>query len=359
MTAEHRIVVLGAGYAGMSAAKRAAKARGARVTVVNARPEFVQRVRLHQTAVGQRVAQWDLRETLEAKGIEFVQARVTDIDPAERRVRLDDGRALAYDSLIYALGSAADRSQVPGAVEFAQSVATLEDTRRIPELSGRVAVVGSGATGIETAAELAEARPDLTVLLVGSEEPGAWLSEKARAHIRSTLARLGVQVLTGKVAQVHPDGLELVDGARISAGTVLWTTGFVVSEVAARSGLAVDARGRVLVDGELRSTSHPEVYAIGDAAVMHGVDGREMRMACATAIPAGQYAGRALATRLRGKQPAPYKGTYIAQCISLGRRDAVFQRVKADDSMTGTVFTGRTGAWFKEMIVKSTEWASH
>ncbi|MBL1072780.1 FAD-dependent oxidoreductase [Nocardia sp. 2] len=358
MTGEHRIVVLGAGYAGMSAAKKAAKARGARVTVVNARAEFTQRVRLHQVAAGQRIEAWDLREALQAKGIDFVQAHVTNIDAEARQVRLDDGRALPYDTLIYALGSIADLSGVPGAAEHAHSVATPELVRRIPELTGRVAVVGSGSTGIETATELAEARPDLTVLLVGSEEPGSWLSDKARKHIRAALDRKGVQVLVGKVGAVHADGLELVDGAWIAAETVLWTTGFAVPDVAARSGLAVDARGRVLVDDALRSQSHPEVYAVGDAAVMPSPDGREMRMSCATAMPAGEYVGHAVADRLRGKQPAAYAGRYVAQCISLGRRDAVFQLVKADDTMTGTVVTGRPGSWIKELIVRGTNWGS-
>ncbi|MFE3260470.1 NAD(P)/FAD-dependent oxidoreductase [Nocardia sp. NPDC059229] len=353
MTGEHRIVVLGAGYSGLSAARQVAKAKGARITVVDARAEFVDRVRLHQALAGQQVPRADLRKMLAGKGIEFVQARIERIDSAGRRVELAGGQALGYDTLVYALGSAGDRSAVPGATEFAHSVAVPEDIRAVSELSGRIAVVGGGATGIEVASELAESRPDLLVSLVSADEPGGWLSPKAHNHIRATLDRLGVRVRTdAKVAAVTADGLELVDGDRIPAETVLWTTGFGVPQVAARSGLAVDARGRILVDDELRSSSHPDIYAVGDAAVIAGSDGHELRMACATAIPAGQYAATAIAARLRGKEPAARKYRYVFQCISLGRHDGVIQFVHADDSPARTVLTGRTAAWFKEQIVR-------
>lgn len=352
MTGAHRIVVLGAGYAGLSAARQAAKAKGVRVTVIDARPELVERVRLHQALTGQDIARWDLGELLERKGIEFVQARVRAIDTAERVVRLEGDWSVSYDSLIYALGSHADTSAVPGATEYAYPIATPEDVARIPALSGSVAVVGGGSTGIETATELAEARQDLEVHLVSAEEPGAWLSPKAHGHIRAVLDRLGVRVHSGsKVAAVTARGLELVDGTALDAETVLWTTGFAVPEIAARSGLAVDARGRILVDAELRSRSHPEIYVAGDAAVVAGPAERDLRMACATALPTGKYAATALTTRLAGKTPAPWRFRYHLQCISLGRKDGVVQFVRADDFPARTVLTGRTGAWVKEQIV--------
>ncbi|WP_067574858.1 NAD(P)/FAD-dependent oxidoreductase [Nocardia acidivorans] len=352
MTEAHRIVVLGAGYAGLSAAKRAARARGARVTVVDARAEWIERVRLHQALAGQSIPHRDLAEMLERKGIEFIRGRVLDIDPAARRVRLEGEWSLAYDSLILALGSFADTGAVPGATEYAYPVATPEDVARVPALSGRVAVVGGGSTGIETAAELAESRPELEIHLVSSEEPGGWLSPKAHNHIRAALDRLGVCVHAGaKVAAVTATGLELVDGAELPAETVLWTTGFAVPEVAARSGLAVNARGRVLVDPELRSLSHPEIYVAGDSAVVAGPAERALRMSCATALPTGKFAAAALTARLAGKEPAPWKFRYHFQCLSLGRRDGVIQFVHADDTPARTVLTGRAGAWFKEQIV--------
>ncbi|MVU80274.1 NAD(P)-binding protein [Nocardia sp. ET3-3] len=353
MSEQHRIVVLGAGYAGLAAAQQARKAKGVRVTVIDLHTEFVDRVRLHQVAAGQDVARWELRKELAAKGIEFVNGRAERIDTAARRVELASGEAVEYDSLIYALGSRANLSMVPGAAEFAHTIATSEDVRRIPALTGRVAVVGGGATGLEAATELAESRPDLEVVLVNSDEPGSWLIPKAVAHIRTVLDRLGVQVRVAKVAAVTAPGLELVDGDRIDADTVLWTTGFTVPDVAARSGLPVDARDRVLVDDTLAVRGVPDVYAVGDAAVMLGYNDREARMSCQAAQPAGKYIGGAVAARVHGKQPAPYKVRFLLTCMSLGRRDGLVQFMKADDSNGSTVLTGRTAAFIKEQIVSA------
>ncbi|MGV9413870.1 NAD(P)/FAD-dependent oxidoreductase [Nocardia sp. NPDC003693] len=359
MTGEHRIVVLGAGYAGLAAAREAARAKGVRVTVIDARAELVERVRLHQVVAGQQVPRWDLRELLERKGIEFVRARVTRVDPVARRVELEGAAAVPYDSLVYALGSRADAGGVPGLAEHAHTVATPEDVARVPELAGRVAVVGAGSTGIEVATELAESRPELEVLLISADEPGAWLSAKARKHIRAVLDRLGVRVHAGaKVAAVTAAGLELVDGAHVPADTVLWTAGFTVPDVAARSGLGVDARGRVLVGDDLRTAAHPEVYAVGDAAVVAGPGDRELRMACATALPAGKYAAAAIIARLRGKEPAARKFRFYFQCLSLGRRDAVIQFLDPDDTPTARAITGRPAVWFKESIVRGAGWAA-
>ncbi|AYF77263.1 oxidoreductase [Nocardia yunnanensis] len=348
---EHRIVILGAGYAGLAAAQEARKADGAHVTVIDPHTEFVDRVRLHQVAAGQHVRRWELRKTLAAKGIEFVNGRAERIDTETRRVELATGETVAYDSLIYALGSRADLSMVPGAAEFAHTVATSEDVRRIPALTGRVAVVGGGATGLETVTELAESHPDLEVVLVSSDEPGGWLIPKAVAHIRKVLDRLGVAVRVAKVAAVTATGLELVDGDHLDADIVLWTTGFTVPEVAARSGLPVDGRGRVLVDERLQVRGLADVYAVGDAAVMVGFNGREARMSCQAALPAGKYLGTAVADRVRGKQPGAFRPRFLLTCMSLGRRDGLVQFMKADDSNGSVALTGRPAAWIKEQIV--------
>ncbi|NKY46655.1 NAD(P)/FAD-dependent oxidoreductase [Nocardia cerradoensis] len=350
--ASHRILVLGAGYAGLAAAGRLCKSRGAQITVVDSRAEMVERVRLHQLAAGQTIERRDLRTMLERKGAHFVRGRVAAIDTAAQEVSLSDGSVLGYDTLVYTLGSAADVDSVAGVREYAHPVATLENIAALPPLRGRVAVVGAGATGIETAAELAESHPELPVALVSSERPGFWLSDRAQRHIAATLERLGVEVHAGaKVVEAAADGVRLAGGGRIEAETVLWTTGFTTSDLAARAGLAVDARGRVLVDATLR-TSDPHVYAAGDCAAIAGPGGRELRMACATALPTGSHAARAALARMRGAEPDELRFRYLLQCISLGRRDAVVQFVRADDAPTPRALTGRPAAVVKEMIVR-------
>ncbi|WP_063049536.1 NAD(P)/FAD-dependent oxidoreductase [Nocardia arthritidis] len=361
MTGQHRIVVLGAGYAGLAAARRLARtARDARITVVDAHASFVERVRLHQQAAGQRIAALDLRESLESKDIRFVRALATEIDTVAKRVVLDAGPAVEYDALVYALGSIADVQSVPGVAEHAYSIATQEDVHDLSTLGGPVAIVGAGATGIELAAELAESRPGIKVLLLGTEEPGAWLSARARAHIRRTLERLGVEIVSGaKVIEVTSEGPRLADGSLVEAAATVWTTGFRVPDLAARSGLAVDSDGRVRTDATLRSVTHPDIFAAGDAAVIAGPGGRDLRMACATALPTGKHAADAVVARMRGREPKELRFRYVLHCLSLGRRDGVVQAVHADDAPARTVLTGRTAAWVKERIVRFAAGAAH
>ncbi|RKT57083.1 NAD(P)/FAD-dependent oxidoreductase [Saccharothrix australiensis] len=357
-----RIVVVGAGYAGLAAAKLAAKWTDARVTLVNAHDRFVERVRLHQLAAGQRLRDLPLADLLRGTGVDLVVDRVTAIDPSTREVRLTRG-ALTYDRLIYALGSHADLDSTPGAREHARTIATREDAERLrADLAHArtVAVVGGGLTGMEAAAELAECHPGLGVTLITSGVLGDALSDRARRHVRDAFDRLGVEVRERtRVTSVHAGGVTPADGASITADTVVWTAGFRVPDLAREAGFAVDDRGRMVVDDTLRSVSHPEVVGIGDAAAVRRPGGAELRMACATGMPAAQQAVRALADRLRGRQPEPFRFRYRQQCISLGRGDGVIQFVDHDDRPSGAVLTGRLAALYKESVVRFTVLFQH
>lgn len=351
---DQRIVVLGAGYAGLAAARNLVRTTpGAAITVLDARERFVERVRLHQRAAGQDIPEWDLAEVLGRQGIDFVHGRAVALDLDAREVRLADGAALPYDTLVYALGSAGGAAEVTGGAEHAVPVATPEDLAATAPPAGTALVVGAGATGVELAAELAETRPDLRVTLLGADEPVAHLSPRGRAHARRVLERLGVEVRAGaKVTAVTAAGVRLADGTEVPADAVLWTAGFSVPELAAAAGLAVDGAGRVRTDATLRSISHPEVYAVGDAAAVTGPDGRALRMACATALPQGAYAATAIGARARGAEPREFRFRYLVQCYSLGRNDGMVHAVRADDSPAPIVLTGRPGAWVKERIVR-------
>ncbi|KAA2255225.1 oxidoreductase [Solihabitans fulvus] len=362
----HRIVVLGAGYAGLSAANRAARQlRSGRVTLVNASDGFVHRVRLHEVGAGRDLPDLPLADLTRGTGVELVVGRVGAIDPAAREVRVDtaDGSlALGYDALVYALGSAADTDAVPGVAEHADTVAGVADATafraRVAAIAGdggAIAVVGAGSTGIEAATELAETHRGLLVRLVSAGEPGDWLSPRARAHLRRVFDRLGVEVVAGeKVVEVTGDAVVLADGRRVLADGTLWTTGFRVSPLAEVAGLAVDATGRVLVDGTLRSVSHPDVHVVGDAASVRGPGGRELRMACATALPMGRQAADAIVAGFAGREPRPLRFRYGAQSLSLGRLDGLVQFVRADDTPHGPILTGRAAALFKETVMRST-----
>lgn len=189
------------------------------------------------------------------------------------------------------------------------------------------------------------------------EEPGANLHPKAKAHLDAALARLGVQVRSGaEVVKVLPDGVELADGTGVPAAAVLWTSGTRVPPLAAAAGLTVDERGRVVTDSALRSVSHPDVHAVGDAAairqgygVMHGT--------CQGGMPTGVHAALSILRLLVGKQPKPFRFGYYHTPVSLGRSDAVVQFTYPDDSPRRIVLTGRRAAKYKE-TVSAAPWAT-
>ncbi|WP_190813757.1 NAD(P)/FAD-dependent oxidoreductase [Saccharopolyspora pogona] len=354
-----RIVVVGAGYTGLAAAKLAARWTDAEVTLINAGDRFVERVRLHQLAAGQALRDLPLADLVEGTGVTLVVDSVTGIDATKRVVRLaNSSRVVQYDLLVYALGSAADKGSVPGVAEHAYNVATADEAARLRERIGDsdvVAVVGGGLTGIEAAAELAESHPGLKVRFVNGGALGAGLSRRGQDYLRRTFDRLGVEVREhARVSEVRADGLVLADGERLGADIVVWTAGFKVLDLAREAGFAVDDHGRLIVDEMLRSVSHPEVTGIGDAAAVRMRSGQELRMACATGLPSTQHAMRAIADRLAGRSPRPLRFRYVNQCISLGRRDGLIQFVRADDSPREAVLTGRKAALYKEAIVRGT-----
>ncbi|MCX4096838.1 NAD(P)/FAD-dependent oxidoreductase [Nocardia sp. alder85J] len=349
----HRIVVLGAGYAGASAAGRLARRLhrdDVEITLVNADPEFVERVRLHQLAGGQDLRSRPLRDICAGTGVVSRQAWVTAIDADRGTVELADAEALGYDTLVYALGSVAV-DHVPGDHDVAGKASALRLRERLREsLPGTtVLIVGGGLTGIETATEIAEARPDLRVVLTARGRVGDRLSDKARRHLGAALDRLGVAV--------H-EYTEITGTNRsIPADITVWTTGFTVHPFAAAGTVTVSDTGRIVVDGTMRSISHPDVYAVGDAALAEGAGGAPLRMSCASGIPMAWLAADAIAARLTGRPVPSTTIGYTVQCISLGRRDAIIQRVTAADEVTETTVTGRTAAHIKEFICAGAAWS--
>ncbi|MFE6925102.1 NAD(P)/FAD-dependent oxidoreductase [Nocardia sp. NPDC057663] len=362
-TTTHRIVVLGAGYTGMLAAIRLARRTrklDVRITLVNPSARFTERLRMHQIAAGQELANHHIPELLDGTGIEFVQGWATAIDPDAQRVHVDGLGELPYDALVYALGSTTDTTVVPGVADHAW---TLADPRLAHEFAGKltelaaaggtVTVCGGGLTGIEAATEIAESHPDLRVTLISATEPGAMMGEKARAHLKKAMDRLGIVRATGlRVTKVLPDAVELADGTRIDADLILWTSGVRVSPLAAEAGIATDERGLIVVDPTLKSVSHPMIHAVGDAAAVRQPWGL-VHGTCQSGLPTAAYAADAIAAELRGKPVRPFRFGYFHQPVSLGRRDAVIQFTNADDTPRRFYLTGWAARTYKEMVSSS------
>jgi NADH:ubiquinone reductase (H+-translocating) len=356
------IVVIGGGYAGTLAANHLRLRADVEITLVNPRPVFVERIRLHQLAAGSGTAAVDYG-TLLGEGIRLVVDAAERINSADRTIELASGAVLDYDYLIYAVGSTGVvPSAVAGAVEFAYPVAEFEHAERLRDAldelhpDAPVTVIGAGLTGIETASELAGQRR-VTLLCGGVLGPS--LSRPGRRSVAKWLRRLGVDVLeTAVVREVRPDAVVL--DSPLSAGAVLpsaltvWTAGFGVPELAARSGLSTDGLGRLLTDETLTSVDDPRIVAAGDAAAPSG---QPLRMSCQAAGPLGVQAANTVLSRIAGTTPATLNQAFIGQCISLGRSYASFQIARTDDTPVNAVVGGRIAASLKEAICKATVWS--
>ncbi|MBX6384945.1 MAG: FAD-dependent oxidoreductase [Microbispora sp.] len=366
----HRIVVLGAGYTGAIVAgllARRLRPEDVAVTVVNAEPDFVERVRMHQLAAGQDLKPRPLHEMFAGTGVELRIAKVTGVDVDRKLVAVADagGAAeLAYDTLVYALGSGWNSLGVPGTAEHAYEVAGRAGALRLRErLAGldagqTVVVVGGGLTGLEAATEIAEARPDLDVALAADGGLGDWLSPKGRKHLRKVFGALGITVHEHTtVTAVAADHVATAGGGVIPAAVTVWATGFAVHPIAKETTLEVTTAGQIVVDATMRSVSHPDVYAVGDAAMAMGPGDKPLRMSCASGVLTARQAAGSIVARLTGGKLPKTPIRYFQQCVSLGRKEGLIQVVTADDRAVRAALTGRLAAVWKELICKGAAWS--
>ncbi|NBE50980.1 NAD(P)/FAD-dependent oxidoreductase [Streptomyces boluensis] len=356
MTENTQVVVIGGGYAGVMAANRLTQRDDVTVTLINPRPDLVHRIRLHQLVGGSDDAVVAYEDVL-AERVRLVVDTVTRIDAAARSVTLTADATLGYDYLIYAVGSGSAEPSVPGA-EFAYPIATLEEAQRLRAVleatpaTAPVTVVGAGPTGIETAAELAEQGRQVT--LVCGVVLGPYLHTRGRRSVAKRLAALGVTVVDGsdtKVTAVTRDTVRLADGRELPSEVTVWTVGFGVPDLAARSGLSTDTLGRLLTDETLTSVDDARIVAAGDSAAPSGLP---LRMSCLNASPLGARAADTVLSRLAGEQPEHLRQGLSAQCVSLGRSAGIYQFANRSDVAVWLHIDDGLGARLKEVACKAT-----
>jgi NADH dehydrogenase len=366
-------VVIGGGYAGVMAANRLTKRADVAVTLINPRATFVERIRLHQLVGGSDDAVVEYDHVL-AERVRLVVDAADRIDAGQRTVTLVSGATVSYDYLVYAVGSGTDDRQVPG-LEHAYPLNSLEEAERLRSIVNNapaetaetaetaagaqvqaqaVTVVGAGPAGIETAAELAELGRRVTLVCGG--ELGPYLHPGGRRTVAARLNKLGVNIVDGPgttVSAVTRDAVQLADGRELPSDLTIWTAGFGVPDLAARSGLRTDALGRLLTDETLTSVDDERIVAAGDSAAPSDLP---FRMGCQSAVQLGPQAAETVLSRIAGKQPADVGVGFAGQCISLGRDIGIFQFAHRNDVAISLHLRGRFGAKVKELICKSTVW---
>jgi NADH dehydrogenase len=348
-----RIVVLGAGFAGLWAAIGAARMRdeiGAagrdiEIRIIDRNPYHNIRVRNYEADLSEVAL--PLPQLLDPIGVTHGIGEVEAVDPARRRISLVTSggeEKLSYDRLVLALGSEVMRPNIPGLAKHAFDVDSYAAALRLEDhlvslgrsapSPGRstIVVVGAGFTGIEVATEMPDrlVRAGITgsrriVLVDPNLVVGATIGAQACPVIETALSSLDVETRLGvRVASVEAAGVRLSSGEFIPAQTVIWCAGLRASRLAENFPGARDRLGRLLVDPFMRVADLPGVFAAGDVA-SSVVDGLHPTvMSCQFARPMGRFAGHNVVADLVGQPMLPLQIDWYVTVLDLGDWGALY-----------------------------------
>jgi NADH dehydrogenase len=351
-----RLVIIGAGFAGMYAALSAARLRDIQgvspeeleIALVAPEPTLVVRPRLYEPKPETLTA--PLLDVLKAIDVVYVQGSAETVDTKARTVQIASGKGmrktLSYDRLVVATGSRLSRPNIPGLAEHGFSVDSLVDAVALdkhlqnlpdrPAVNGRdtVVVAGGGFTGIEAATEMpARLRKILgkkvkprVIIVERNPAIAPDMGEGPRPVIEEALRKLGVETRLGSgVASLDESGVTLSSGEHIETETVIWAAGIRAAPLTAQIPAERDNFGRLLVDRDLRVPSVPGVFATGDAARAACDDeGNYALMSCQHATRMGAFAGNNAAAELLGLPTKPYHQKGYVTCLDLGEAGALF-----------------------------------
>jgi NADH dehydrogenase len=367
----HRIVIVGAGFGGLETAYRLA---GAPVSImlVDRRNHHLFQPLLYQVATASLATSeiaWPIRYLLRGRPeVTTLFATVTGVDTEGKRVLLEDGDALPYDTLVLATGA---RHAYFGHDEwepFAPGLKTLEDAttlrRRIlvaferaeretdPQRRAALltfVIVGAGPTGVELAGTIAELAQDTlppdfrnidthkarVVLIEAGPRALAGFPDDLSTYAQRSLESIGVEVVLGKaVTECSADGV-VYGGESLQSKTLIWAAGVRASPAAEWLGAAADRAGRVQVLPDLTVSGHPDIFAIGDTVAIAGPDGKPVPGIAPAAKQQGRYVAETIKARLSGGKVAPFRYKHAGSLAQIGKRKAVidFGRIKLRGSI--------------------------
>ncbi|MET8865050.1 NAD(P)/FAD-dependent oxidoreductase [Nonomuraea sp. NPDC004580] len=348
-----RVVVVGAGFAGLAATRELARS-GALVTLVDRNPYATFQPLLYQVATaGMSTSDVSYPTRTYAARWPNVRARrgsLSKILADDRRVEFEDGTSLDYDYLVLATGVTTNWLNVPGAHENALPIYSLgdaavlrrrlqhhlEDTAAGRRESMHVVVVGAGATGVEMAGTLAELRRNtipLTHPELRDDQTSVTLVERFdyvlapyKARLRDAAAealrRRGVRLRLGAtVASVEPDAVVLADGTRLPSDVTVWALGVTAPPEVGSWGLPQGKGGRVTLTDALNVPDHPEIFVAGDLAAPPDV----LPQLAQPAIQMGKHVGKQIAAAWRGRPLQPFSYRDPGIMATVGKAEAVLQ----------------------------------
>ena len=353
-----RLVIIGAGFAGMYAALSAARLRDIQgispkefeIALVAPEPTLVVRPRLYESKPETLTA--SLLDVFNAIDVVYVRGSAETVDTQARVVQVANGngtgKSLSYDRLVVATGSRLFRPSIPGLAEHGFSVDSLDDAVALdkhlhdlakrPATNGRdtIVVVGGGFTGIEAATEIPGRLRDILgkdakarVIIVDRNEVIAPdMGKDARPVIDEALRKLGIETRLGAgIDSLDKTGVTLSNGEHIESQTVIWAAGIRAAPLTQQISAERDNFGRLLVDRDLRVPGVQGVFATGDAArAACDDDGNYALMSCQHATRMGAFAGNNAAAELLGVSTKPYHQKAYVTCLDLGEAGALFTR---------------------------------
>ncbi|HLP90110.1 MAG TPA: NAD(P)/FAD-dependent oxidoreductase [Nostocaceae cyanobacterium] len=378
MAEPYRVVIIGAGFAGLQVAEHLANTN-LEVVLIDRKNYHTFQPLLHQVATAELEPEqiaYPIRLLLRnARNIHFLMADVQHIKVAERIVVTDYGW-FKYDYLVLATGSTTQTKKVPGVASHTFTLKTLEDAvnlhhqilrcfeRAMQEPNHELrqslltfVIVGGGATGVELASSMAEwIRKTLVkdysildcqqirlVLLHGGSSLLNSMHPRLQTYTQRHLKRLGIEVyLNTKVSEVLPGAVRIKTGDIFNAATVVWATGVTATFPQNMGELPITKNQQILVLPTLQVVGHENLYAIGDIAAIDS-DRQPLPRLAAVAVQQGKFVADNLKRRARGLKPLTFHYRDFGSMVILGRHAAAVQ-------FKSWIFTGFT-AWLLWLIV--------
>ena len=347
-----KILVIGAGFAGLTAATKLAQSGNVEVTVIDRHSYQLFAPLLYQVATG-GLPEDDIAYPVRSAipGVDFIRGDVVKVSLEANNVRLEDGRVLYFDQLVFAVGSGGTTFGIPGVQENALQMKDLHQARAIrnrllqtyedveiglkPKESLRVVVVGGGPTGVEIAGAVAELQKsmhreflkvaehaEVTLVEAGPRILPSF-SESSSSHAKGELEELGVNVMVDSaVDRMYPGDVHLKSGEVLPAGTIIWAAG--VAAPAEWNVLGeTDRSNRLIVSDTLRLK--PNVWVLGDMAHVVGAGDLPLPMVASVAMQQGRYVAASIEKILKGEEPKPFSYKDKGQMATIGRRRAVVE----------------------------------
>lgn len=369
---QHRVVIVGGGFAGMACAKKLIENPAIHVTLIDRNNYHKFTPLLYQVAtssIASSAAAISFRHYFSGKSnIDIKMGKVTLVDPQNLTVKLEEGESYTGDSLILAAGLVVNFFGTPGAEEFSFPLYTLNDAERLrsrilavfedadrdPSLIEQGAlnfvIVGAGPTGTEVAgaisdmlnialpkefSDLALDKGRVFIVNHGDAILGAF-SKVSQAYAQEVLMKRGVELILGEyVKEVTDQSVVLSNGEKIFTKTVIWAGGLKTASLEGMETFPQGYGGRITVRSDLTVEGFPDIYVLGDLGIIPGIDGLPLPQLGSVAQQTGKWAAKNILKGLKGEATLPFRYNDKGIMAMIGKNAAIVELGKKRREFTG------------------------